>query len=348
MKEFIVNITPIKGGEFITSFNHPLTRKIVRKRFKIRIEAKTYAEDMERKFKKTSVESYQNLTIEELFLLFFQENPRSDLAYNKKSLVVDFIETFGEFSLDEITTDSMKVWLDQIQKERNLKNNTMRSTKCSIDRFFTFLIEKDIISESPVTTIYYAKVQPNLKMKNLHSEVEIDKLLTALKNYSPGYLYPLIKTFAETGAKTTEVTELTWSDLDLTNGVLYFKRTASSQERKMKISDELLEILKKKKKSHGFIFLTYYGEPFAKNKMRRAFDDFKAKKLYGREWCPMDLRHSFAVNFLKQGRGLKDLQYILGHSNVFDTKRIYGEVAIKKLSEILNPLLDLETGINPQ
>lgn len=347
MQDFIVNIYPIKGGEFLTSFTHPLTRKKMRKRFKTRVEAKNYTEEMEKKFKKTRVESYQELNLEELFVLFFHENPKSDLNYNKKSIMVDFLETFDGFSLDEITTDSMKVWLDQIQKERGLKNNTMRGIKCQIDRFFHYLIEKEIISESPVTTIYYEKVLPNLKTKNLLSEFEIEKLLAALKAHSPGYLYPLIKTFAETGAKTTEVTELTWNDVNLESGTIHFKRTVASQERKLKISDELLEILKKKKKGQGFLFLTYYNEPFTKNKMRRAFDDFKAKKLYERDWCPMDLRHSYAVNFLAKGKSLRDLQYILGHSNVFDTKRIYGEVVTRNVSEILTRNLDHETGINP-
>lgn len=348
MQKLTISITPLKSGEFMTSFINPITRRIVRKGFKTRIEAKTYSDEMEKRFYKTSVESYVGLSLEELLLLFFKEHPRSDLFYNKKSLLADFAETFGEFSLDEITTDSMKVWLDQIQKERNLKNNTMRSTKCSLDRFFNFLIDKDIISSSPVTTIYYGKTKTNLKMKNLLSEAEIGKLLSAMKAYSPGYLYPLVKAYAETGAKTTEVTELTWNDLDIENGIIHFKKTVSSQERKLQISDELLNIFKGKKKKQGFLFLTYYNEPFTKNKMARVFDDFKAKRLYVGEWCPMDLRHSFAVNFLSRGNGLKELQYILGHSNVFDTKRIYEEAVTKKKPDILDVHLEFETGTSGQ
>lgn len=37
---------------------------------------------------------------------------------------------------------------------------------------------------------------------------EIERLLAALKRYSPGYLYPIVKLFAETGAKVTEVVQL--------------------------------------------------------------------------------------------------------------------------------------------
>lgn len=50
------------------------------------------------------------------------------------------------------------------------------------------------------------------------------------------------------------------------------------------------------------------------------------------KWTPMDLRHSFAVNFLAQGGEMR-LQYILGHNNIFDTKRLYGEVVALKAQE---------------
>lgn len=30
----------------------------------------------------------------------------------------------------------------------------------------------------------------------------------------------------------------------------------------------------------------------------------------------MDLRHSFAVNFLSHGKSMKELKYILGHENL--------------------------------
>ena len=40
----------------------------------------------------------------------------------------------------------------------------------------------------------------------------------------------------------------------------------------------------------------------------------------------MDLRHSYAVNSLKDGKPTRELQKILGHNNVYDTKKLYGEL----------------------
>ncbi len=51
-------------------------------------------------------------------------------------------------------------------------------------------------------------------MRNHLSAHEIERLLEAIGRYSPGYLYPIIKLFVETGAKVNKVVDLNWSDVD--------------------------------------------------------------------------------------------------------------------------------------
>ena len=48
-------------------------------------------------------------------------------------------------------------------------------------------------------------------------------------------------------------------------------------------------------------FITYYKEPFTSKKVILAINEFKLKTRYSLKWCPMDLRHSFAVNYLSKG-----------------------------------------------
>lgn len=68
-------------------------------------------------------------------------------------------------------------------------------------------------------------------------------------------------------------------------------------------------------------------------KLFRAIGEFKVKGLYKKDWTAMDLRHSFAVNFLAKGGDIKELQRILGHNSVYDTKRLYGEAAEEKVMQ---------------
>lgn len=337
MQEFKVNIYTIKDNNYLTSFIHPLTKRKMRQSFSSITEAQAFKKMTETKFKINSIEKYSNLTIEELIIFLLQEKPKGPFS-KKNCHLIDFIETFGQFHIEDITTNSLKTWLDQIQAENNLKAVTMRGLKCEIDTLFTFLEEKEIISESPLSRVYYEIITPPLKARNLLSEIEIEKLLASLKAYSPGYLYPIIKMFAETGIKTSELVELNWDNMNLSEGIIHLNKRDKVQERTLKISNELSKILSMKKRVSNLVFQTYYKEPFTNSKLIRAINEFKLKGNYKGEWCPMDLRHSFAVNFLANGGDIKELQNILGHYNVFETKRLYGELTEKRITKnIVNP-----------
>ena len=220
----------------------------------------------------------------------------------------------------------LKVWLDQIQKENNLKEISMRKIKCDFDGFFKFLVEKEVISTSPLTSVHYERSQVPVYSRNILSEAEIKLILNSAKDFSPGYLYPLLKMFVETGAKSTEAAELTWKDIDLHEKQVKLKQTTSSRERTLEISEELVSLLSKKKSKQGYVFLTYYGEPFTKSKLGRAVTEFKVKSKFTKNWSCSDFRHSFAVQYLTKGGALNKLQYLLGHSHVHQTKQLYGNV----------------------
>jgi len=337
MEDFQVKIYPIKDGTLLTSFTHPLSKKKIRKAFINRDMARIYKEEMEQKYKRKQKAHYRELTLEELIIIFIDEKPGN--AYTKmKTHIIDFVNTFGKYHVDELTCDAFKVWLDQVQKEYKLRDISMRGLKCEIDTLFAYLMEKDIISESPLSKIYYKKYVPSIKSRNILNPSEIDELLKAVKSFSPGYLYPIIKMFVETAAKNKEIIDLKWSDLDLESGTIRFGESMRGKERTLKISDELKILLKEKNRKQGFLFWTYHNEPFTTNKLFRLITEFKEKKLFKSDWCPLDLRHSFAVNFLASGGDMKELQYILGHGQLFDTKRLYGEASKEVISQsITNP-----------
>lgn len=147
----------------------------------------------------------------------------------------------------------------------------------------------------------------------------------------------MIKMFAETGAKTTEVVELTWDEVDLNSGTLHLKARTKIQERTLKISNELVKILSMKKRVSNLVFQTYYKENFTDYKLARAINEFRQKGIYKGEWCPTDIRRSFAVNFLSNGGDMKELQRILGHSSIYETKKLYEESGKRVVKNILNP-----------
>lgn len=130
--------------------------------------------------------------------------------------------------------------------------------------------------------------------------------------------------------KPNEVVDLNWKQVDLEQRKVTFLKTESSQERVLEISIEPPLILEKRKKNVGPVFITYYREPFTRPKLARMVNEFKIRGTFKKKWTPMDLRHSFAVNYLMSGGDIRQLQYLLGHWNVHDTKKLYAEVLTKR------------------
>ncbi len=332
MNNFKVLINSGYDQTFTTSYQHPLTKRRIRMNFLNNEDAITYKKKIEKKFKRSNFSNFKDLTIEELLIYFMQEVSKNPFIL-KKSHLIDFIESFGHFRIDEVTTKALKNWLDQIQIENKRKDSSQLQARGSLFGFFNFLKDKEIISESPLSTVYYKTKPKQVKSRNLLSPAEIDKLLEAIRDYSPGYLYPFIKMFAETAAKSSEIIELTWNQIDLEQGKVTFEKKQKSQARTVKVSEELVYMLRLKKDKKDRVFMTYYNEPFTYEKLRRVINEFKSKKLYNEQWVTADLRHSFAVNFLTGGGDIKELQNILGHWNVYETKRLYGDISKKQLTK---------------
>lgn len=340
MLNFTVSIYPTRDQRFLASFIHPLNKRRIREYFSSKDAATKFKLETENRFKKSKPESYQELNIDELLVLFMQDNPKSDFRKSKIHMV-DFIETFGKFKIYELNEEQIKMWFDQVQAENSLKDTSMRSVKCSIDVFFRYLANKEIISESPLANIYYKKETPAISARNILSPEEINEILKKSHAFSPGYLYPILKILAETAAKPSEIMDMTWKQIHLEEKEIIFTRTDKIQERRVKISNELSIYFEKNKKSNGLVFITYYKEPFTRNKLRRLIEEFKVKTNSKIKWTPMDFRHSYAVNFLLERKDIKRLQYLLGHNNVHDTKKLYGEVLTKKSKEQIFSSLEI-------
>lgn len=310
----------------LASYIHPLTKRKIRRTFASVNLANEYKSKIENRFGAADISSYGDMTLEELMILFLHEKPGSTF-FRMRLHLIDFTETFGHMQVHGLTTDMLRTWLDQVQQENKVADTTMRSIKCTLDRLFEFLIEKEIISESPLKEIYYQKTPADAIARNHLPAHEVEKLLDAVKKYSPGYLYPIIKLFAETGAKVTEVVELKWSQVDCVKRTVQLNGTERSQARVLPLSEELAVLLSKKQRETGVVFKTFYREPFTRVKLTRTINEFKARGHYRRPWNLLDLRHSFGVNFLANGGSLRDLQLIMGHASIFDTKRLYGDPA---------------------
>ena len=189
MKDFKVLIFQGQDETLITSYQHPLNKRRIRMSFLNQETAGEYKTEVEKKFKKTKFTYYRGASVEQLILYFMQEVPNT-YFHQEQIHLIDFVETFGKHSLDEVTPKALKAWMNQVQAEGKMKNITMRGIKFKIDSFFNFLVEREIIAQSPLSCIYYEVKDVPLKSRNILSPDEIKSLLKVSQGLLPRIALP--------------------------------------------------------------------------------------------------------------------------------------------------------------
>lgn len=165
----------------------------------------------------------------------------------------------------------------------------------------------------------------------------------------------IAKLMFQTGLRRAEVTMLKISQLpeveqiDLNFHEVKFLIVGKGNKRRevfistrlfLEIRDYVLierkTLLRKKKKSHSFLFVTSAGEPLKPNSLNQIFESISGK--IGIKITPHKLRHSFAVHFLNHlnkighSQPLKTLQNRLGHSNI-STTLIYTHISDEDMAQ---------------
>jgi len=157
------------------------------------------------------------------------------------------------------------------------------------------------------------------------SEEERTKLLQICKaNRSPN-LYPLVVLALSTGMRKSELTNLTWSQVDLSKGVIQLSETKNGERRRIAIRSFALELLREHGKvrhlDNNFVFPGQFtsrtGSPFE----LRIYWNESIKEAGLTDFRFHDLRHSCASYLAMNGASLLEIAEVLGHKTMQMVKR---------------------------
>jgi len=81
------------------------------------------------------------------------------------------------------------------------------------------------------------------------------------------------------------------------------------------------------------LFLTDYGEPFAKNRLSALVKRYLYHTKIDKPGSCHLFRHAMATHMLDNGADIRFIQAMLGHSDL-STTEIYTQVSVEKLREI--------------
>jgi integrase len=153
-------------------------------------------------------------------------------------------------------------------------------------------------------------------------EAEIGRLLEACRESRNPYLTAITTLALHTGMRKAEILGLEWARVDLSTSRLTLYKTKSGKPRGIPINravyDALVALEPDQARREGLVFARRNGAAWGQ--IRSAFA--KALERAGIKGFRFhDLRHTAASHLVMRGASLKDVQELLGHSDLKMTQR---------------------------
>lgn len=335
MLDFDVKIHKKGDGSFQTKYLDPKTGKRKRKIFSTLKEAKLYKTETEGKIQSKGTSAFSDLRVSQGIKLYLEKFPNASIK-SRRNHFTSFVEKLGINRISELSSNDLKSWFEFRQKEGNLSEKTLNGMKSQFYGFFEFLVSEDLIRHNPLLKIKFKRFDVPRRARIVMSVEEVKEILDHAKKFDAKTLYPYLYSLAHTGARKSEILNLRKEDVDFKTGLLQIRKTKNGHERFIRMSANLVEVLKTKMGSHNhlYVFPNESGEPIGPHELSNCINKFQVFFPVDKDWGCHSFRHSFAYNFLKAGGEMYQLQAILGHKGIQVTVDLYGQL---QAQDIENP-----------
>lgn len=247
--------------------------------------------------------------------------------------LIDYKNTFrkfrrylaGDYSVRLIKKEAISGFLANTQ---GVGKKTIRNYHAALSSLWNFLVLQRHVDENIVRLVKAPRISP----KNIEplSRIDVTQMLStvnqrelAMRNRA------ILLLLLDCGLRASELCELQVRDIDLTNQHLFVRNGKGGKGRRIPFSEITkiaVENYMKSRKltvnrpSTGIIFQTTTGNPINRNFLLKMVE--KIGFISGVHNChPHRFRHTFAIQFLRNGGNVYTLQALLGHSTLDMVKR---------------------------
>ena len=238
--------------------------------------------------------------------------------------------------LEKITTSDIDKFILYLRKRGN--NNTSIKTRIKILKCFFDYAKYDI--EFPSIKTEEIVIKPYSK-----EEIEILIKEPTRNSYTQWRNHAIFCTLLATGIRCRSLINLKIKDIDFTNNTIYLSITKTKKQYFIPLSSDLKRILKHYLSLYNhdeddYLFVTLYNEQMSRNAIKQTMRDYNRDRGISVTGLHR-IRHTFAINYLKNGGNIAYLQELLGHSNINTTKQ-YLHVTIEDLKQSYSDICPLD------
>ncbi len=239
------------------------------------------------------------------------------------------------------------------QKNKMLKDSSIKRRYQTIKLFFTYCVETKIIKVNPTNNIKYTfklkrtlpktltlnEVRKILKYVNLSMEHNCDNIF---RNFL--YLRDrcIIELLICTGVRIGEIAKLRLNDINFSDHTILINGKGSKQRILYVSSPDTWNAIKEWykhrktiKTNNNLLFINKYNAPLSIYGLENIFYKYRDLSGVNKDATPHYLRHTFATNLLYNGADLRAVQELLGHSKI-STTEIYTQVTFKHKKKTLD------------
>ena len=199
----------------------------------------------------------------------------------------------------------------------------------SLRCYYGFLLSNGLVKSNPAADIRLNK--PAKKLPEILTSNEISKLLAQpnsndLKGCRDKAILEMLYA---TGIKVSEIIGIKMSQINLQIGILHL--TSGKAERIIPMYPDAVKALTNyclnvrsvvvADDSVEELFTNMNGQPLTRQGLWKIIKYYAEKAQIKKDINPHTIRHSFAAHLLENGAPLKDIQEILGHSDLSSTQR---------------------------
>ena len=276
--------------------------------------------------------------------------------------MIKYLEIYKQFLIVEkgLSINSVNAYVSDIKEffnncknvdeyiltlnKRNLKVNSYNRKIISLNSYFDFLFKSKFIDKNPFYNIDMAKKEQHLPC--FLTVKEVVDLINSIdeSNYLDKMIIELLYSC---GFRVSELTNIKLKDINIKEKMIkcngkgnkqryvpigdyatYYLNKYLGDREKMKIDNEFLLISKKQKRINRFYVYNLIKKSTYKAKIRKNVS-------------PHTIRHSYATHLLDNGANLRQVQLLLGHSDI-KTTQIYTHLTTNKLVENYDKFFEKE------